>query len=772
MPLCYDDNIKSEKKPFRHSCKMTGNCGCRRCRLYRRNGNFGERKMKKLLAGILCDLTCFGTAASTAFAELSERVLFVSPVGNDSADGSFSAPLATLLGAKEKAKTLGGNVTVYFREGTYTVDKTVNFDKTDCPNVTFKAYGDERAVLTAGNAYTGFEECTVNGVRALKKDVGTSADFNILLDDASTLSLTRYPESGYLYVNGVSDTDIATEVYSWDYFHMPCRGMLAEKNDIPEFKNITDVVIKLLHYWKDETLRITSFDAATGHIGFNKLSSMIIEKNNRYFLLNVFEMLKKPGQWYLDKTEGILYVIPRDDVDADTYTVWGSSLDTMISVDGVNGISFENLIFRGNGFSYNNEREGSQAAYNAVPCVSFKNTRDFSVRNCEFRDIAGGAVYFGEAVQNGSADSCLFHNIGAQAVFIKGLNIPADDERVTKNITVTNNIISEFGKVNYNAVAVLVIDANTVEVSHNEIHDGYYTAISVGWVWGYDYSVTYNNKICDNLIYNIGQGWLSDMGGIYTLGNQPGTVISGNVIHNVAADPEEGGYGGWGIYLDEGSSYILAEKNLVYACGSDGYHLHYGSYNTVRNNIFALNGDSQVRVVSNIDRVAPKDGGKKTLDFYNNIVLTDNSTRAVSFIHNKETWAEKHNFYRDLSKGCDIYVDLGDNPGKAMGINTAVRKGYITDPVAADPLFKDAKAFDFELSPSSPAVREGFEAWDYGSAGTVKGTLVGVSVDGGGVPYNAFASAVPMTPSKEKHHLFMELLYRLTGLEPVSVLTG
>ena len=126
---------------------------------------------------------------------------------------------------------------------------------------------------------------------------------------------------------------------------------------------------------------------------------------------------------------------------------------------------------------------------------------------------------------------------------------------------------------------------------NNEIHDGYYTGISVGWVWGYAYHATKNITIHRNLIYNIGQGWLSDMGGIYMLGKQPGTSLTENVIHNVAADPGEGGYGGWGIYLDEGSSYMAVEKNLVYACGNQSFNVHYGEGNVIRNNIAALSAE-------------------------------------------------------------------------------------------------------------------------------------------------------------------------------------
>ena len=101
-------------------------------------------------------------------------------------------------------------------------------------------------------------------------------------------------------------------------------------------------------------------------------------------------------------------------------------------------------------------------------------------------------------------------------------------------------------------------------IAHNDISGPLQWAISVGWNWGYSANSTNNIKICDNLIYDIGNGWLSDMGAIYTLGIQPDTVISGNVIYNVGCDEGRYGYGGWGFNLAEARALRLMRAHPDY----------------------------------------------------------------------------------------------------------------------------------------------------------------------------------------------------------------
>src|SRR5205823_12252188 len=152
------------------------------------------------------------------------------------------------------------------------------------------------------------------------------------------------------------------------------------------------------------------------------------------------------------------------------------------------------------------------------------------------------------------------------------------------------------GKTCPSAVGIWVGQSFDNVIAHNEIHNLYYTGISLGWSWGYGDSLNRGNIVEHNHIHHIGKRGdgdgpiLSDMGGVYLLGARPGTVVHNNVIHDVAGIK----YGGWGVYLDEGSSNVLVEKNLVHHTSHGGFHLHYGRDNIARNNIFAFGGEQQL----------------------------------------------------------------------------------------------------------------------------------------------------------------------------------
>ena len=99
---------------------------------------------------------------------------------------------------------------------------------------------------------------------------------------------------------------------------------------------------------------------------------------------------------------------------------------------------------------------------------------------------------------------------------------------------IADNHIHNLGLVYAPAVGVWALQSGRNQIVHNHIHDLFYTAISVGWTWGYAANQSKGNLIEYNHLHDIGKEMLSDMGGIYTLGVQPGTRIRNNLIHDIA----------------------------------------------------------------------------------------------------------------------------------------------------------------------------------------------------------------------------------------------
>lgn len=652
--------------------------------------------------------------------------LIVSPDGDDLNNGSLEMPLKTLNGAKERLKLLKGKtqetVTVWFRGGIYPLAEEIEFTEADLNNVVYRSYPDEEVVFTGSIDFTDWSETKINYTRAFVTDVDTETlYFRSLFKGEKRLQISKWPKTGCFKVTDAKDEDSfdannITGNNSSGFFALHAAFYTDKTYD---FANLNDVNVRIMHKWCDDILPLHSINTETGRVEFSKPAAMTIETGDNFVYENVREALTEPGEWYLDRTEGKLYYIPEKNETTENFVLSAPVTEKIFNIENASDITFSGIKFKKTDWNFvsgvkwhvnvNKEhplyqnikynQTHPQAAFETPAAIYITNSFDINFTNCEFKDISNTAIKYDTGSKNSSVTSCLFDQIGGNAIFIDGpFEIPAK----TSNIDVTDCHIRYYGRIYNNSIGVLVTHATDCDITYNEIHDGWYTAVSVGWNWGYTDHPTNNIKIQNNLIYNIGNGWLSDMGGIYTLGIQPDTVISGNVIHNVGCYEGSTGYGGWGIYLDEGSSYITVENNLVYDCSSNSLHQHYGKDNLIKNNIFAFSDDGQMLITRQEEH--------NSLFLYNNILVGDDEAMYDNAV-DKDWFKDDSNLYWDYENGEKVFSNSDVSVKKMQSC------GHYNNAVFADPGFKDANNRDFRLSLNSPALGVGFEPWDY-DAGT------------------------------------------------------
>ncbi len=661
---------------------------------------------------------------------MGEYDIFVAPYGADNNSGSVDAPVATLEKAKELVKEIDTDelITVWFREGTYLIEDTVEFTAEDKPNVLYRSYPDEKVEFTGAKAIADWTQTTINGVNAFVTDVEINSDedyFRSLFKGNRRLSRSQYPKND---VFKIADPAIKEGIPSeWNVeFFTHSLAFYAHKKNVLNFANPGDVEVIIMHYWCDEHLPLHSVDVSTGRIETTKTTAMTLRVDDNYIFENVKEALSLPGEWYLDRTEQKLYYIPEEGDTIENTVLYAGSTEQILSFNNAENIAFQGIDFvntdwdpvNGAFFSdvfdethplYSNIKYGGehpQAAFEVPAAILVSASESINFTDCRFENISYTAVKFENASENCNIISCMFNEIGGNAVFIHGdFVVPAS----TKNINVKDCNIGYYGRIFNNAIGILITHAIDCELMNNEIHDGWYTGISVGWNWGYTDNPTNNISIKDNLIYNIGNGWLSDMGGIYTLGIQPDTVISGNIIYNVGCDEGAYGYGGWGIYLDEGSSYITVENNLVYDCSSQTFHQHYGKENLVRNNIFAFGGEGQFIVTRHEDH--------NSLTLKNNILVGDNTVMYKDSVE-KDWFIDDSNLYWDYKNGGNVFSGSSMKLTERHTLVIMKTRGYYNNAVFEDPLFEDASNRNFNLAENSPALTAGFVPFLY-DAGTI-----------------------------------------------------
>ncbi len=683
-------------------------------------------------------------AASLPALRAETADLFVSPQGNDQWSGKLDqpnsqgtdGPVATVGKAQQlvrELKAVGPQrntpIVVALRGGMYELESPLSFTPADSGTekspVVYQAYGDESPILSGGRVITGWQVDDQGRwyVDLPAVQAGEWTFSQLFVNDQRRFR-PRLPKTGYYKIAQQCDPSPQAEGKGFDRLGFTAGEI---KGD---WANLSDVEVMPFHQWSASRMHIASVDAQQNTVTFKGHTPgtsywTSFAKDHRFLVINVREALSEPGEWYLDRPSGRLTYLPLPGEDPAQSRVVAPRLQNLLLIagDGNEHQWVEYLQFRGLTFAHTNwnlPQNGQsfpQAEINLGAAVAAIAARHLVLEQCVVRHTGEYAAAFGPGCRHNRLENCELFDLAAGGIkighafsqapqrdnvpqaFASSLRQPDDEELVVSHHTVRNCLIAHGGRLHPAAIGVWIGHSPYNTIEHNDVHDFYYSGFSVGWTWGYGKSLAHHNDIGFNHVYEIGQGVLSDMGGIYTLGISPGTEIHDNRFHDVTSYD----YGGWGLYTDEGSTGIVMKNNLVYRCSRASFHQHYGKENRVENNILAFSGEQQLQRTRTEEHTS--------FFFERNIVYWDNGSPLLG-----SNWKDD-NFVLDNN----IYFQVGDKPITFPGNLTfdewKKKRGHDQHSIVADPLFENPQQDDFRLRPDSPAFQLGFKEFDYSQAG-------------------------------------------------------
>lgn len=563
--------------------------------------------------------------ASTTSARLS---VFVSTEGNNSWSGSVSAPnaartdgpLRTVSAAQmivraKLAQMLSGSprlpIDVRIQAGEYRLSEPLKFGSADSgtPEAPVAYRAEVAGTVTLSGAVrvastTAASAGTLLTLPTPTLDAATVRGGTQLYVNGRRATLARSPNVGsYWFVNKA--LPLAEEPVNGkgqEAFVPPASALTMLNGLSPSDKS--QAIVQIMQDWTSGWHRLSASAAPSGGVRISPRARWPFLQsglNQRFFVENVAAALDAPGEWLWDSS-GLRYITAvADNNQALAFDM--PQLDTLIVIVGnaATNVFVHDLEFRGLNFAYTRRvtpGEGyvdNQAAHAIGAAIEVDAARRIVIDSCTISRTGGYGVWLRTAVRESQVSNCRMSDLGAGGIKVGQTDLWPKGAYGTGSNVISANSIIDTGKLIPGAVGVWIGQSSDNTVSNNLIANTSYTGISVGWKWGYGATTASGNRITNNLLVNIGMAQLSDLGAIYTLGESPGTVISGNVIHEVRSYSNYGA-GSWGLYNDSGSSNILWERNIVVGTDDGGYLLNQGRNNTVRSNVLAFGNRHEVRL--------------------------------------------------------------------------------------------------------------------------------------------------------------------------------
>jgi hypothetical protein len=541
--------------------------------------------------------------------------IFVSPTGDDVNAGTRQAPLASLQAAKDKAaqlliSDLTKDITIWLDEGNYALADPILFRPEDSGKdrflIRYLALPDKQPVISGAIRLTGWEQ-GADGLWSAKLfgQLPYGKGPRELFIDGKRSLRARHPNTGFLRVAEVGE-DRRTNFYF-------------EAGDFPIPAQPRQVELTVLHDWSisriavDTILVERNWLKAIDSIGARSPSFFTLdnwERNPRYCLENAREFIDMEYEWCFNSNEQRIFLKLPEGLHPDALQVEVPVSEGLLIFDGTEGRPVSNLQFRGITFRYSKWSipakgyAGVQACHfdafvkgqgwGVVPAaVGGKWMADVVFEGCTFEHLGGSGLWMGTGSTENLVKNCTFSDISGNGIMIgEGRDREVNGQpwwqsatdQVAHGNTIENCTITQCGQQFFGAVGIWCgLTANTT-IRENELFHLPYTGISIGWMWSPEPTPCRQNAIEGNHIHNIME-ILSDGGGIYMLGLQPGSRLVRNHIHDVKINA--GRAESNGMFLDEGTTDVVVEGNLIYNIAKSPLRFHKATTNLVKDNVLA-----------------------------------------------------------------------------------------------------------------------------------------------------------------------------------------
>jgi hypothetical protein len=511
-------------------------------------------------------------------------------------------------------------VRILLRSGLYPLDSPLLIrpedSGTEASPTSIEAAPGEHPVLSGGVAVQGWH-------KPRKKIPRLSADAQkeIWIADAPNFS-GRTLAIRQLWVNGqkavrarTPNGDTLERLVEWDKTNEQVWIPSAVMSSLPADSQLEMIVHQ---QWEIAVLRVKSLsvEGAKARVTFQQPESRIqfehpwpapVMKTNYhapFFLANAVQFLDQPGEWFQQMPGGEIYFWPRSGEDLTRVKVIAPALENLVQIDGTLDRPVSNVRFEKISFAHTTWLRPSESghvplqagmfmldAYRLSPkgtagqrslenqawigrppaAVSVKGANNISFERCRFEHLASTGLDFVGGTHDDLIEGCTFRDVGGNGFQLGEFQTggiethipysPADEREICTRERISNSLFTDCAAEDWGCVGIGIGYAREVAIEHNEVSNLPYTGISLGWGWTRATNALGDNRVWANHVHHIGRR-LCDLGGIYTLSLQPGTIVSENSIHDIRLSPYVHDSNHWSyVYLDEGSSFITVRDN-------------------------------------------------------------------------------------------------------------------------------------------------------------------------------------------------------------------